>query len=151
MSRKPRRGGDGVYEIGYSRPPVATRFQPGVSGNPRGRPKGLKSVADIVEQALARRVRITEHGRSTTLPLIEVAIRQMAAQGARGDLKAIHALLALRDRYGDKGEAAASASDLAEEDLAILERFVTQTADSVRAGDESGRDDGGSVDDGHVE
>ena len=29
-------------KVGYSRPPFATRFRPGYSGNPRGRPKGLE-------------------------------------------------------------------------------------------------------------
>ena len=28
------------YTIGYGRPPVATRFRPGQSGNPRGARKG---------------------------------------------------------------------------------------------------------------
>ena len=28
------------YEVGYGKPPQATRFQPGKSGNPKGRPKG---------------------------------------------------------------------------------------------------------------
>ena len=27
------------YEIGYGKPPKQTRFKPGQSGNPRGRPK----------------------------------------------------------------------------------------------------------------
>jgi len=31
------------YEVGYSKPPTATRFQPGVSGNPVGRKKGSKN------------------------------------------------------------------------------------------------------------
>jgi hypothetical protein len=28
------------YTVGFRRPPAATRFKPGVSGNPTGRPKG---------------------------------------------------------------------------------------------------------------
>ena len=28
------------YEVGYGKPPKATRFKPGKSGNPGGRPKG---------------------------------------------------------------------------------------------------------------
>jgi hypothetical protein len=27
------------YDVGYRRPPVAARFQPGRTGNPKGRPK----------------------------------------------------------------------------------------------------------------
>jgi Family of unknown function (DUF5681) len=33
------------YEVGYARPPVATRFQAGGVGNPKGRPKKTKTVA----------------------------------------------------------------------------------------------------------
>jgi Family of unknown function (DUF5681) len=29
----------GDYEVGYGKPPKATQFQRGVSGNPKGRPK----------------------------------------------------------------------------------------------------------------
>lgn len=29
------------YEIGYKKPPKATRFQKGFSGNPKGRPKNM--------------------------------------------------------------------------------------------------------------
>ena len=31
-------------KVGYGRPPLTTRFKPGESGNPRGRPKGSKSL-----------------------------------------------------------------------------------------------------------
>ena len=31
-----------TYEVGYGKPPQATRFQPGKSGNPKGRPKGSR-------------------------------------------------------------------------------------------------------------
>jgi hypothetical protein len=31
--------------VGYGRPPLATRFRPGQSGNPRGRPKGARNLS----------------------------------------------------------------------------------------------------------
>ena len=42
------RGNGASYEIGYCRPPVATRFQPGVSGNPSGRRKGTRNLKTIL-------------------------------------------------------------------------------------------------------
>ena len=34
-----------VYDVGYGKPPAATRFKSGKSGNPRGRPKGSANKA----------------------------------------------------------------------------------------------------------
>jgi len=31
------------YDVGYGKPPAHSRFKPGQSGNPRGRPKGVKN------------------------------------------------------------------------------------------------------------
>jgi hypothetical protein len=31
------------YEVGYAKPPARTRFKPGQSGNPKGRPRGSKN------------------------------------------------------------------------------------------------------------
>ena len=34
------------YEVGYGRPPQHTQFRPGQSGNPAGRRKGVRNLAD---------------------------------------------------------------------------------------------------------
>jgi hypothetical protein len=40
------------YEIGYGRPPIHTRFKPGQSGNPAGRPKGAQNSATEIAAEL---------------------------------------------------------------------------------------------------
>ena len=49
------------YKIGYKRPPINTRFQPGTSGNPTGRPKGIPSLKTDLVEALSE---MTTVGRS---------------------------------------------------------------------------------------
>jgi hypothetical protein len=36
------------YAVGYRRPPLHSRFQPGVSGNPPGRPKGAANLKTLM-------------------------------------------------------------------------------------------------------
>jgi hypothetical protein len=40
------------YEVGYGRPPIHTRFKPGQSGNPAGRPKGAQNFATEIAAEL---------------------------------------------------------------------------------------------------
>jgi Family of unknown function (DUF5681) len=49
-------------KVGYGRPPKATQFKPGNSGNPKGRPKGPKSVGAVLYGILHRRIEVTENG-----------------------------------------------------------------------------------------
>src|ERR1700712_5404851 len=51
----------GDYEVGYCRPPVATRFT--TTGNPKGRPKGSKNYATILREKLNAKVTVREGGR----------------------------------------------------------------------------------------
>jgi len=39
------------YEVGYGKPPRDTRFKEGQSGNPRGRPPGLKNLRFFADRA----------------------------------------------------------------------------------------------------
>ena len=85
-------------QVGYGKPPVHSRFQPGQSGNPRGRPKGSLNIRTIYLRALSSRVKVTVRGRPRYMTRLELAIEQLINNAAKGDLKSWAAMLRL---YGD--------------------------------------------------
>jgi hypothetical protein len=111
------------YEVGYRRPPESTRFKPGSSGNPKGRPKKPLTVGAIIESTLAKRVSVEENGRKKKISLEELIVRQVAAKAAKGDLKATQMLLQLKDRYQDS-----PAEHIDPEDLAVDQEILAAYA-----------------------
>ena len=95
MPRTRKPSDSGGYEVGYGRPPRHSRFKPGQSGNPRGRPKGRKNLATILEETLYRPVPITESGRRRTVPAIEAMLLSMLRQSLDGNLRAFDKLAKL--------------------------------------------------------
>src|ERR671912_1326068 len=85
-------------DVGYGRPPRRTRFRPGQSGNPRGRPKGARSTGTIVTGVLNKKVSLTSAGQRRQVPLKEAIVLRMAEAALKGDLKAAAALFALAER-----------------------------------------------------
>ena len=81
--------------MGYRRPPEATRFKPGVSGNPKGRPKGSLNVATAFMKALREKVVINEHGQRKKVTKLEAALKQLVNKAASGDLRALTQLVQL--------------------------------------------------------
>ena len=55
---------DADEQVGYRRPPKRSRFRPGQSGNPRGRPRGQLSLFATARKILDQMVTVTEHGRT---------------------------------------------------------------------------------------
>ena len=51
------------YEVGYGKPPKRTRYKPGQSGNPKGRPKGSKSRRAVIDEILDTKVVVTIGGK----------------------------------------------------------------------------------------
>jgi len=86
----PADAGEAAVEerIGYGRPPLATRFRPGQSGNPRGRAKGSRNLSTIVNAALNEPVIVTENGRRRSITKLEAAIKQLVNRAAAGEARA---------------------------------------------------------------
>lgn len=83
----------GDYEVGYQKPPKATRFTKGQSGNPSGRPKGVRNWATTIHAALEQIVTINENGRQRKVTKFEAATMQLVNKAAAGDAHAIRLVL----------------------------------------------------------
>lgn len=82
------------YEVGNKKPPKHSRFKPGVSGNPRGRPKGSVNLRTRVTQQLNQNMTVTSNGRPVKMRKNELIARQIVDKAIKGDLKA--AMLAIK-------------------------------------------------------
>ena len=76
------------YEIGYGKPPRQNRFKTGVSGNPKGRPKGSKNLATIINEVASAPVTVSENGRRRTVTKVEAIYCRLANTALTGDLRA---------------------------------------------------------------
>jgi len=84
-----------AYSVGYGKPPLHSRFKPGQSPNPKGRPRGSKNIATLLERALTERVTITENGKRRSITKLEASFKQLVNRAASGDLLAMRQLYAL--------------------------------------------------------
>lgn len=114
------------YKIGYGKPPEHTRFKPGQSGNPKGKPRGAKNLATIVGNAIKQKVVVTENGKRRSVSKLEVAITQLANKAATGDQKALQQLLPLVHLIEGRAEAAAVSTP-------IITKADQQVMENIRA------------------
>jgi hypothetical protein len=83
---------------------VHSRFKPGQSGNPKGRRKGARNKRTVVEQALNKRIKVREDGRTRSLRKFEVLVLTMLNKALQGDVKTQIALFGLLRSFGMIGE-----------------------------------------------
>lgn len=77
--------------VGYGQPPKKTRFKPGVSGNPTGRPKKTLNLANQLVALMGRAVKVTDKasGKEKKMSNAEIISHQLVAKAKQGDVKAI--------------------------------------------------------------
>ena len=95
------------YDIGYGKPPQGARFRPGVSGNPRGRPKRKSTwLADRIKTAMNAPIKYRDRGRIKVATYREIRLKLIVDRAVAGDLDAaemVLKILARPERYGDAG------------------------------------------------
>ena len=118
----------GDEQVGYGRPPVSTRFKSGQSGNPRGRPKGSKSLDQVLRQALERRVPDPRRGGRHTVRMIELIIEGLVLGAAKRDPRMVRLLLALIDRYAPNDAPKVDPEEVRAADRKILDDYIASMA-----------------------
>lgn len=114
--------GNVSYPVGYKKPPEATRFQPGRSGNPSGRPKKVKTEKQALEEVLNKVYTANGPNGPVHLTGNDVVVQALFKGATDGKIGALKVLLARKDALGiDKDE---NADDIAPFEQHILNAFL---------------------------
>lgn len=76
---------DKDYEIGYGKPPIATRWKPGQSGNPNGRPKRERDPNKVMLDALMVTVPVRVSGRVKHMTKLELLTGNLVNDAIKGN------------------------------------------------------------------
>lgn len=114
------------YEVGYGKPPAATRFKKGQSGNPKGRKPGAKGIAANIERELERKIIVREGGREIQITKGEALAKTLLTVGLKGNTAAIKLLAQLTAETGESGDPqhAEAARDIGPAEMAMLRDYL---------------------------
>lgn len=127
------------YEVGYGKPPKATQFKKGQSGNPKGSKKKavIEDVRVMVEDVLAEPVTLRDGERNMKISRIEAMLRTQRLNALKGDPKAARAVFKLSQKTGmfsqakPKGTMVIDPPGRNPEERMLLRAFRSQQESSV--------------------
>jgi Family of unknown function (DUF5681) len=105
----------------YRNPPAHSRFKPGHSGNPLGRPKKRKTVADELSEELAQVIRVREGTRTVELTKARAIAKELLRHAMDGDLRAATIVVSCAGRSSYSDDAI---EDTTTDDAALIDNFV---------------------------
>ncbi|MEH2565655.1 DUF5681 domain-containing protein [Bradyrhizobium sp. AZCC 2289] len=89
------------YGVGYRRPPKASQFRKGRSGNPRGRRPSEENMLSIFKRIATKRVKVNDGSKIRTISLAEAVILQNYKAALQKDQIAMGNILRLADHAGE--------------------------------------------------
>lgn len=126
----------GTYTVGYGKPPQASRFKKGISGNPKGRPKGSKNLKTDLEEELQSTITVTEGGRKSNVTRQRALIKALLAKGLSGDIRATSVLVSLMLKVIDPQAPTAGETGISADDARILKHFLARHGVNTAGGDD---------------
>jgi len=113
--------------VGYKRPPTATRFKPGASGNPAGRPKRCPSFREMLLAQLAAPASLggAREGNTNMKALVTTLVEAAIS----GDPRAQALVLGALTRFGESAEQ--ETAHLTSDDQEIVEAYVASEPEPV--------------------
>jgi hypothetical protein len=136
---------DPPYDVGYRRPPKAHQWGPGVSGNPKGRPKGQYTLGELAELVVGQSVKVEGRGGQKEMALMRVILERAARDAAKGDLAAAKFVIAQLPKGARIGEPELTDEELKDqliqeltpEDLQLIDKIRDEFAYYAKGSDEA--------------
>jgi len=113
----PRSSSGASYRVGYGKPPKEHGFQPGQSGNRKGRPKGAKNTATLLREILDRKIEVRTGSSVRKISVREAMLTRFAESALKGDTKSAAFLLQRYDMMEATQEHASKAATQDEQEV----------------------------------
>jgi hypothetical protein len=81
------------YTVGYGKPPKQHQYQPGQSGNSKGRPKGAKSTSTLLRETLDHKIAVRTGATVRNVSVRQAILIRLAEAALKGDIKSAQFLL----------------------------------------------------------
>jgi len=109
--------------VGYRRPPKRTQFQPGQSGNPQGRAKGVRNLKTDLMEELCDKVSVRENGQESFISKQRAIVKTLVAAAIKGDMRATNTLVSFCARTLDNQRDELVEAPTSAEDVDIIDSF----------------------------
>lgn len=114
------------YEVGYKKTPKEYQFKPGVSGNPKGRPKLIQDFKSDFQDELEEVITLKEGGNIKTMTKQRVLIKRLITNALNGNAASIKLVTSIMSSLPIKPKDIEA--DLSIEDAQILKDFIERNA-----------------------
>jgi hypothetical protein len=111
-------------KTGYKRPPKATRFSKGSSGNPKGRPKGANNLKSDLANIMEKRVCIREDGEQRFVSGRELMLLTLFEKAVKGDIRACNQIFGMLMKLDASEPSDKEAETVTDNDRAIVADFL---------------------------
>jgi hypothetical protein len=101
MKQRAKPSDAAANEVGYGKPPKATRFRKGRSGNPKGRQSGDENLLSVFKRMATKRIKIKEGDKSRTITMADAIILQNYKAALQRDQIAMSNIIRLAEESGE--------------------------------------------------